>query len=65
VRFFASLAVTHKTLDKINPFFVEAGREIIYFFHCSLEGHVGRDSQQSDPIEDVPAYTRGIGLGDL
>jgi len=31
----------------------------------SVEGHAGRGFEQPDPVEDVPAHDRGVGLDDL
>ena len=30
----------------------------------NIQGQVGQDSEQPDLVEDVPAYSRGIGLDD-
>ena len=31
----------------------------------NVQGQVGRHSEQPDPVEDVPAYGRGVGLDGL
>jgi len=31
----------------------------------SVQGQVGWGSEQHNPVEDVPAYCRGVGLDDL
>jgi len=31
----------------------------------NIQGQVGRDPEQLDLVEDVPAYCRGVGLDDL
>jgi len=30
-----------------------------------IQGQVGWGSEQPDPVEDVPVYCRGVGLGNL
>ena len=30
-----------------------------------IQGHVGQGSEQPDPVEDVPAHCRGLGLDDF
>jgi len=32
---------------------------------CSVQAQAGQDSEQPDQVEDVPAYCREVGLGDL
>ena len=31
----------------------------------NIQGQAGRGSEQPDPVEDVPAHCRGVGLDDL
>ena len=31
----------------------------------NIQGQVGRGSEQPDPVEDVPAHCRVVGLDDL
>jgi len=61
-------------LDIRKKFFYNEGGEILEQvghrgsrcpFTASVQGEVGRGSEQPGLVEDVPAYCRGVGLDDL
>jgi len=37
----------------------------LYVIPGNIQGQVGRGSEEPNPVEDVPAHGRGVGLGDL
>jgi len=40
-------------------------REVVDAPSLDIQGQVGRDSEQPDLVEDVPAHCRGVGLNVL